>query len=315
MRWKGVLTGSRAMLALTRWGILVSVEGSLSKTTSWPVWVGDQQEFARIVSVMERQFAPLIQPAVDETIKRPTEALRRAQGDIAAARKDLEDTKDQAIRELVINRIDRLQDSEQRAVAEIASYEEEARKWFNFTLRVTEPDGGERTFRGTGAQIAEVFDGLRFKTFSLDVTSHYMSDHRISLSANRTYGLTLIVSSRDEHWARAALGHLQDEIKRQVPWWKWLRNPIAMYLVMFAVVWTGIWIVVARVPDSSGSVVLWGCGAIAACAVIALLIHKYHPAVEILRSGQRAKGAGFVIAVIGLIVSIPVGLLVNWMSS
>jgi hypothetical protein len=176
----------------------MAIAGSLSKSLNWSVWVGTQHEFARILVAIEKQFEPLILPAVEKASARSTRHLTAKQVEIASWRStmaveegrlnsDLDQMHQSFLADGRSYREQRLQSllADERSLREeTASDQEAGHRGFDFRLDVTEPDGGKRVYFGKSAEIAELFDGLRFKSFKLSGTRDYLQDHSIELHSS-----------------------------------------------------------------------------------------------------------------------------------
>jgi hypothetical protein len=307
----------------------VAVAGSLSKSLNWSAWVGTQHDFARILAAIETQFEPLVLPAVEKATARSRRRLTAKQEEITSWRSILADGEseqnsdlEQRFRTLLAEekasqeqRLQSLLADEGVLQEEIASQREAGHRKFDFRLEVTEPDGGERVYFGRTPEIADLFEGLRFKSFTLAGTRDYLQDHSIKLHASRTFGVTLTVYSTDEMWARAALNHLEEEFKRQVPWWSRLRYGPTLWLIIAGLIGMIIWVVSSLMGgmDTIGTII-WVFFGIVYTSWGTYAFNRFWPVVQVVGAGQRPQGSWLIGGIGSIALAVCVGVFVNWIS-
>lgn len=292
------------------------VQGSLSKTVTWSVWVGSQEEFLRVLRSIERQFDLLVAPAVEKHVQWASEQLHDRQEALADAQLGalVPDGSTQGVQEYYRAEVAKQEGLLEAALVQLNAQSAEARRWFDLVVRVTEPDGGERIFRGDSAEIGEVFEGQPFKQFSVTMSGRY-SEYSIKLSGSKQTGLQMVVGSSDERWARAAISELEALIQRQVPWWRlFLRTGVIWAVVCFVSV-AGLWISVDHISsDNTSLLILWLLVPSAAIFFGTPLVERYAERVQIVQPGRKARGAGIAATVGGVLLTVPVGVFINWIS-
>lgn len=288
----------------------MAVAGSLSKDLTWPVWVGTQEDFARILTAIEKQFRPLLASALAKISARSTELNDANQKELDAWQAIAAEEGDASSQ--VKRSIDSLLLAKQKIERDAERDQEAERRKFDFELRLTEPDGGNRVFNGNSLEIAELFDGMRFKSFTLAGTTQWRADHKIELRASTTFGFTLTVHSTDENWARAALSYLGEEIRRQVPWWSRLRNPPVIWGILAAIIGTATWLFNGARPLEGTWLLVWAFIVLSYSTGGALAANKFWPVIQILRAGQRPQGSWLIRGTGTVIGGLVIGVLGNW---
>jgi hypothetical protein len=148
----------------------------------------------------------------------------------------------------------------------------------------------------------------------------------IEFERERHGGIRLSVASESAAWARTAFAQLSDEIEKSVPKWAFLRSEKGLnrmsYLVSFAVALPiEIWVLNLPLRESKQIV-----GAIFAPLIMSLMFvgwplrfaDKLHdwlfPRFEIFSQGGSSTGGRRLAALALLLASIPIGILVNWIT-
>ncbi|MET8910387.1 hypothetical protein [Micromonospora sp. NPDC004551] len=170
-------------------------------------------------------------------------------------------------------------------------------------------------------------DGSRPPDRQYGRTSEYVSDGihlRLGGQGDSPFRtdrpVSLTVTSPSAGWARAAFARVSDEIEKGVPRWAVVRRPSAQFslsLLYFAVPYITVMLIIkARQP-------IWIAGFWA--GIIAWLISsvsgtasRFHnwlfPPFEITQDGAESSGTRRILFLITLMLSVPIGILVNRIS-
>jgi hypothetical protein len=118
--------------------------------------------------------------------------------------------------------------------------------------------------------------------------------------------VTVRVASRDDRWATAAYAYLREEIARNVPWWRSIRNPSLLYslfsIILGVVLWNvGDVIAILTTPDGifpEGvdmlALTIWFVLVVTGSTWLTSATRRYVRAFDLLREGQRARGKAIV---------------------
>lgn len=151
-----------------------------------------------------------------------------------------------------------------------------------------------------------------------------IGDDRLWLDLNwlrNSFAVHLVISSPDFGWASQALGSLSEEIDKGRPRWAWVRSSWGKALVyeftalMFG---GGVWLLIAPFVDSIWwRIIMVSILAIPA-GVIAISDPIYRwlfPGVELIVPGGTSTGSRRIAYVGSLVLTVVVGVLVNFMTA
>jgi hypothetical protein len=174
------------------------------------MWVGSPSDLKRLLRLVEKQYEPLVSEHVTESTKHARKMI-----DLAY------DASDKAEWE------ERLQ-----------SDENAAKKAANFDLRLTSRDGETRSVTGSATELVDYIDGRRFDEMDISAPTGGIRGHRFTLRGERKRGLYVGVSSSDSKWCLATYSEVAEEVRRQVPPWRFIRQGWFWWL-LGSILWVG----------------------------------------------------------------------------
>lgn len=132
------------------------------------------------------------------------------------------------------------------------------------------------------------------------------------VSFSKTRGLGLHVRGSDPQWVRSTYSELESEIKKALPWWRFLRSGHLWWL--YAAFGT-LMSMYGLAPTMHGRPVGWVAASVCAGAVLGASVlaaaRRLLPGFEILTHGSNGKAAR-VLAVVGaLAANVALGVIVN----
>lgn len=281
------------------------------------MWVGSYADFKRLLRLMEKQYESLLadhkvsatkhrrkmlQMSEDEKKRLSASATPRAER-LAEIESDIADEKQ------------KLEDAE--AEAEGAG---------RIELTLTGKDNERRSVTGTASELVEYLDGRYIHELELSAPSGNIRNHSMSLRVDRREGLYLGISSTDSQWCIAGFAELSDEIKKQVPKWRFLRTLPFLWAFWVIVSTVGLWFIgdtiaiwTTETGKFSGTTkelvdVVYPWLAVFVTILGIFWSRRTLPAFEIVPAGKRSRGNALFIGVGSPLLGLVIGVLGNALS-
>lgn len=282
------------------------LKDSLTETVTFSGWAGSVSDLGPLLDLIERQFVDLR----DGWIAHETEWSRRS---VDRARRDVE-TATTSGNASWLARAEFELDAESQRLEQVAL---DAQDVDETSVMIRVKRGGERHTRGRAADISAYLLAHDVKDLTLRAPRFTRDNHRISVVFDHEDGVRLSVSSDDATWTSGAFAQLSAELRRRVPWWRWMRS--LWFLIPATLL--GVGFLVTSLADAAlragVSPVIAGPGAItlimAALILGPYLAQRALPAFQ-LTASKRPRGEAIVAFVGTLAVSVVVGIMVNWIS-
>jgi hypothetical protein len=184
----------------------------------------------------------------------------------------------------------------------------------------------EEMDRRSTLQLHFYVDGLRSRDAGFRYLSNSVSDGiyvRIGSGSSRIprgfvddSAVEISVTSPSAGWARATFSHLCDEIDKGVPRWSFLRKQGYQALLQLIIVLVPTSAVAIAVPKSEWVSTIYLVGSIIGISLVlsgALrrLMDWMLLAFEITQDGGQPSGTRRLVALLGILVTIPIGIFVN----
>lgn len=257
-----------------------SLPETVTKSKQFPMWVGSPSDLKRLLRLIEKQYEPLLPAHTAEQTRHAREMLDLSNPPAEKARWE-----------------ERLQRDE-----------EKANRAANFEVVLTNRDNETRSVTGAASEITDYIEGRRFDEMDISAPSGNILGHRISLRATRKHGLYARISSSDSKWCLATYAEVNEEIRRQVPPWRFIRTGWFWWL-LGSLLWVAFTLTVDIVPDEGidtpTQILLVFLGGLAGSVLIGmgiLLGGKLIPAFELTEPGRRSRGKA-ALAILGSVAS------------
>lgn len=185
------------------------------------MWVGTSADLERLFKTVQYQYESLIPSHIAKELEHPREMLAWAEERNADLVKEASDFGES--QSLASRRSDN--DARLRKARDaVASAETKAASAANIELELTTASRDRATVTGKAAELVEFIDGETFVSFVAVAPSGNIRGRSIIISADRTTGIRLRVSSTDSQWCWATFAKLTAEIEGRVPRWKFVRS-------------------------------------------------------------------------------------------
>lgn len=187
---------------------------------------------------------------------------------------------------------------------------------WSIKLEFTERGGSEEVLAYRAAGMAETIDPRSVRSFSLKAPAGYEDgshNYRIEFYGSQA-GLHLEVRGPDRNFTSSAIEMLGGEIAKGTHWWGHLRNFAITFPLGFMVFYYAIFAAQYR-PESTGGtlplILSTTFAALGVAALVGFLSRVAIPEIQVLDDNRKARGSGALLFLTPLILSIPIGLLVN----
>jgi hypothetical protein len=249
-----------------------------TRERKWPCWSGQEDRLARIVTAIEDHLDNRKRVAEVEIEAGADEAFRLA----ADANDEYEQRRILSRKEDALDRVD---------------------ERYRITMIATEREMA-LTKSGPPEHVMAAMDRSALRKIELYAPEHrFSSSWRVEVTLSHPEGCELKVSG-DPDWVNTVFGSMTDVIKRDVPWWAFLRSWIGATAgtVVILLNYFLVWPVPAAAGDEKGALLALAFGiSYAAGLGIWWLLRRILPGFEVFGPGERGRGAS-ALAVIGSII-------------
>ena len=139
------------------------------------------------------------------------------------------------------------------------------------------------------------------------------------------YSVLVQAASQDTGWVRQSMSRLADDIEKGVPWWEFMHRPCwARRIVnscVFLIAAVSVFLMMPTYEYSSGTYFLTAfrapiamAGGVGGFLFFEWLSKWMFPRLELLGEGVQPSGTRRIVGLSLVLVSIPIGVLVNWIS-
>uniref|UniRef100_A0A942YBF0 Uncharacterized protein n=1 Tax=Neobacillus citreus TaxID=2833578 RepID=A0A942YBF0_9BACI len=287
-----------------------NLNDTLAETQRYWAWTGAVSDLSPIFETIEKQYGGLRADWITQETKYARDDCERAERSLERANRDLEEGRgrNSSMLDLLTERAERGKDDLEAARKRLAAAEEAAEHVDDISITVKVQRGGERSTHGRPSELVDYLRHIDVR----DLTVHapyggYRLGHRISLYFDHEDGVTITVSSDESTWTSAAFAQIRAEVRRRVPWWRWMRS--AWFLLpLMVVVSVAFLVFVGNVAISMGgvsSVVSPIVGALLVPATIgAFVAARWLLRPFELTTGDRPRGARVLYLIGGAILSV-----------
>jgi hypothetical protein len=288
---------------------MVSLPESVTKSKQWPMWVGSQADLLRLLRLVEKRYEPLLADHATKLTAQPRKRLSMSEAHKGRLLQIVR-TEEPSIDPFLSERLDDVNSDIEEETQKLRQAESTAAGAGRIDMSLTGKDNERRSVTGTASELVDYLDGRYIDEVEFEAPSGDIRSHSISVRASRRNGLYLRVSSTDAQWCIAGFAEISDEVVKQLPVWRFVRNPVILWLFYSALSAVGLWfagdtiaIWTTETGKFSGSAAdiartLYSGGMIAVVLAGLYLTRRLIPAFEVVRSGNSSVG-GRVFTVLG----------------
>jgi hypothetical protein len=190
---------------------------------------------------------------------------------------------------------------------------------WSFRLGSEDKYGTENLNQYGSQSLAQLIDPRTVRDISVVVPSGYTDgalDYRMSLEADSN-GVKLTVETPSRAETEGAVGRLTGELKRARPWWAFMQHRTAVFIAAW-IIFTAAWypvVATANVFEINSLAPLFSifCG-MGSAYWLSYGIRRALPPVLILDDHGKSRSGAAVAFIAALVLSFPIGLLVNYVS-
>lgn len=254
----------------------MSTKRLVARTRNWPAWVGEREDLDRLIEIAIEAERSIAEPIIENH---------------------------------------KSHDKEKYCPCDTYLRECKAKLWFT--------EGGDKV-SGTPSDVVSEIDyrtlisiGIKLRVL---VPELYELELVMQSSNHWNSGASLTVSSNNQHWARQTFAAFSEEVSKGIPWWSIFRRvPVNFVVSMLVVAIMMAFMIPAirAVPDDKYT----PFAALASLGVTAMGYLIYYTIArwifrpfELIPNGAQSKGGRRIIFIAGILISIPTGILVNYLS-
>jgi len=191
---------------------------------------------------------------------------------------------------------------------------------WSLKLQIEDKNGTDTEIRYDASTIADVINPRTVKTISISAPDGYIDSagaYNIQISGDNVSGLKLSVEGPNVAFTNSAMGRLRAELRKSRPWWFWMTNSVLVLILGGVVFTTALFLVLSPLGESlsATSLIASVIGGYGLASVMTFALRKSFPAILILDDSGKNRAGGVVLWLVTLAASVPLGLLVNYLSA
>jgi hypothetical protein len=307
--------------------LMPSLDESVTKTKQWPIWVGSDADFRRLLRLMEKAVEPLVPSHVEQETEHPRNMAEYPADRLKALEIRAKMAAEEGHPAHYDEEIAKVKAELEGRLAAVETAEAKARRIGLIDLSLTSKDDDRRKVTGTADELSEYLDGRHIQELEITAPSGYFPGYTITARAGRDSGLYVRVSSKDANWALSAASEIEAEASRHVPGWRILRSAYILFPLYLIAIGSLVYFIfdeVARRTTAAGTfdeplksiayvaflvVSIFGAG------VAVDWTKRYVPAFEIVHSGGRSRGKALLAFIGSAVAAVVLGIVGNGISN